>query len=295
MQRMLKFRTLVKAIIITAIFLKGEARDCIMAAITLVWLLANAYSYYKANRKTVLEKLNEFLQRGREDVVEVKVSEPMEECIQECDEDIISQHKQEISEEMQDFLVRNVNFRITEKLKRFYPEATWVWESGLNDFKTNLKNARIRTSNTGKHNLAEVIFLPDGEIHFNMLNVLELGNEEAKEEELSEYDVKTWYDTFAFNTINEIVNEIYSQGYKKMEITQDGSILIKEQNTDVEYGKIDNMLNKKLWNELIRCFKADKIEAKVSNDKLLLSWGHFCFLHRLCKRKSFGKIRSNRT
>jgi len=273
MQRMLKFRTLVKAIIITAIFLKGEARDCIMAAITLVWLLANAYSYYKANRKAILEKINEFLQRGKEEVVEIKVDEPIEECIQEYDEDSISQNKQVISEEIQDFLFKNVNFRITEKLKKFYPDATWMWDSNLNIYNTNLKNARIRTSNTGKYNLADVVFLPDGEIHLKMLNVLELGNEESKEEELSEYDVKTWYDTFAFNTINEIVNEIYSQGYKKMEITEDGSILIKEQNTDVEYGKIDNMLNKKLWNELIRCFKADKIEAKVSNDKLLLSWG----------------------
>ena len=273
MQRMLKFRTLVKAIIITAIFLKGEARDCIMAAITLVWLLANAYSYYKANRKAILEKINEFLQRGKEEVVEIKVDEPIEECIQEYDEDSISQNKQVISEEIQDFLFKNVNFRITEKLKKFYPEATWMWDSNLNIYNTNLKNARIRTSNTGKYNLADVNFLSDGEIHFKMLNVLELGNEESKEEELSEYDIKTWYDTFAFNTINEIVNEIYSQGYKKMEITEDGRILIKEQNTDVEYGKIDNMLNKKLWNELIRCFKADKIEAKVSNDKLLLSWG----------------------
>ena len=273
MQRMLKFRTLVKAIIITAIFLKGEARDCIMAAITLVWLLANAYSYYKANRKAILEKNNEFLQRGREEVEEIKVDEPIEECIQEYDEDVISEHKPEFSEEIQDFLFKNVNFRITEKLKKFYPEATWMWDSNLNIYNTNLKNARIRTSNTGKYNLADVNFLSDGEIHFKMLNVLELGNEESKEEELSEYDIKTWYDTFAFNTINEIVNEIYSQGYKKMEITEDGRILIKEQNTDVEYGKIDNMLNKKLWNELIRCFKADKIEAKVSNDKLLLSWG----------------------
>ena len=58
-----------------------------------------------------------------------------------------------------------------------------------------------------------------------------------------------------------------------MEIEEDGSIYIKEQNEKVQCNKIDNMVEKNLWNDLVKCLKRDDIKANILSNKLVLSWG----------------------
>ena len=122
--------------------------------------------------------------------------------------------------------------------------------------------------------MADVSFLPSGEINLRLLKVVDFKEKESKEpDKLSEDDVKAWYDACAFGIINDTINEICSQGYKYMEIEEDGSIYIKEQNQKVQCNKIDNMVEKNLWNDLVKCLKKDDIKANILSNKLVLSWG----------------------
>jgi len=275
MKKIFKFRNLVKVLIIVAVFSKNNLRDYLMAGATTLWLIVNAWLFINPKIKPLIEKakvkISEMKMNVKEKIVEAKCNE-----LEFEEEPEISQvpEKTLFFKDTQDFFIRNVNFRITEKLRKVYPKVTWSWASSLIDTNGKIQNAQINTENTGEFNMADVSFLPSGEINFKMLKVVDFNEKEHKEtEKLSEEDVKAWYDTCAFSIINDAINEVCSQGYKFMEIEEDGSIYIREQNEKVKYRQIDNMVEKSLWNDFAKFLKKDDIKTKILNDKLVLSWG----------------------
>lgn len=279
MKKMLSFSNLMKVVLILAIFLRGALRDWLIMGITCIWLILVFGFYFKDNGKSLWDKLKTRFNSNKQitdrhglfrDKNVVKVEEDdVDSDIERAEEE----KRRSYYESTQEFLLKNINFRITEKLKQFYPNATWIWETSLTNIESDLKNARIKTSNTGEYNFADVTFLSSGEIRFNMLKITELCEKNEEQVQHTTYDVKNWYETIGFNMIRNTINEIYSHGYRQMEIAEDGTILIRTQNADVECGKIDNMLDKANWNEVIKYLKDDKIIAKVKANKLALSWG----------------------
>jgi len=276
MKKIFKFSNLVKVLIVVAVFFRGNLRDYLMMGSTAIWLIVNASLLIQPQIKPLIEKtkikIYEMKMSIKEMVAEMKNNEEAD-FVEEIQEAEVCEEKT-FFKDTQEFLLRNVNFRITEKLRRVYPKVTWEWASSLFDDNGRIKNAQISCKNTGEFNMADVSFQPSGDINFKMLKVVDLNEKEIKEtEKLSEDDIKTWYDSCAFSIINETINEICSKGYKFMEIEEDGSIYIREQNEKVQCKKIDNMVEKNLWNDFAKYLKKDDIKTKVLNDKLVLSWG----------------------
>lgn len=277
MKKIFKFSNLIKVLIVMAVFFRGNLRDYLMMGSTAIWLMINTCLFLEPKIKPLVEKakikISEAKISIKEMITEMNNTEAEVEFEEEIEEPKVSEEKT-FFKDTQDFLLRNVNFRITEKLRRVYPKVTWSWASDLFDDNGRIKNAQIYTENTGEFNMADVSFQTSGEINFKMLKVAEFKEKECKEtEKLSEDDIKTWYDSCAFGIINETINEICSKGYKFMEIEEDGSIYIREQNKKVQCRKIDNMVDKNLWNDFAKYLKKDDIKTKVLNDKLVLSWG----------------------
>jgi len=277
MKKIFKFSNLIKVLIVMAVFFRGNLRDYLMMGSTAIWLMINTCLFLEPKIKPLVEKakikISEAKISIKEMITEMNNTEAEVEFEEEIEEPKVSEEKT-FFKDTQDFLLRNVNFRITEKLRRVYPKVTWSWASDLFDDNGRIKNAQIYTENTGEFNMADVSFQTSGEINFKMLKVAEFKEKECKEtEKLSEDDIKTWYDSCAFGIINETINEICSKGYKFMEIEEDGSIYIREQNEKVQCRKIDNMVDKNLWNDFAKYLKKDDIKTKVLNDKLVLSWG----------------------
>jgi len=280
MKRMLEVSFLLGAVLVVAVFTKGDLRDFLIVGITLAWLIANVCVLLKPKMMAFVEDFkiklySKMLIESEDNILKANVTEVN--ASKELDNEDESSNEQENAigfELNNDFLVRNVNFRITDKLKKYYPKVTWNWDTYLSEIGGNVKNARIKTFNTGDYNFADVTFLPSGEMTLKMQKIVELNETaEDKKQNISEDEVKEWYETCAFNVISETINEIYSQGYKSLEIADNGTIYIKEQNKDVECNKIENMLDKSLWNEFAKCLKKDEIKARVLNDRLALSWG----------------------
>lgn len=277
MKKIFKFSNLIKVLIVMAVFFRGNLRDYLMMGSTAIWLIVNGCLFLEPKIKPLIEKakikISEAKTSIKEMFIAVNNTEPEVVFEEEIEEPKASEEKA-FFKDTEDFLIRNVNFRITEKLRRVYPKVTWSWASDLFDANGRIKNAQIYTENTGEFNMADVSFQTSGEINFKMLKVAEFKEKECKEtERLSEDDIKTWYDSCAFGIINETINEICSKGYKFMEIEEDGSIYIREQNEKVQCKKIDNMVGKNLWNDFAKYLKKDDIKTKVLNDKLVLSWG----------------------
>jgi len=277
MKKIFKFRNLVKVLIILAVFFKDTLRDFLMMGCAAVWLIVNSCLLIKPKVMPLLEKAKVKIAEVKMSIKEKIAEAKCEAEEQEFEDDI--EFTEDSKDTMlfrntQDFFIRNVNFRITEKLRKVYPKVTWNWASNLVSANGNIQNAQINTENTGEFNMADVSFLPSGEINIKMLKVVDFKEKENKEiEKLSEDDVKAWYDACAFSIINETINEVCSQGHRFMEIEEDGSIYIREQNKKVQCRKIDNMVEKGLWGELAKFLKKDEIKTKILNDKLVLSWG----------------------
>jgi len=279
MKKLLRFRNLLMVLFVIIMFSEGNVRDNLLKWCTLIWLVANCCVYLSPKLKPFIYKAKDRIMENKilfDSCADKKIAfEPKTdfELEEEFNDDEIMENNEGFKDN-QDFLLRNVNFRITEMLKKFYENATWGWLTDITSLDGKLKCARIKTSDTGEFTEADVVFYPSGEIKFSMIKPLELEkNDVSIENQLSKDDVQTWYETVAFNVINETINEINSQGHRFLEIAQDGTILVREQNQSVEYKKIDNMLDKSLWEELAKCLTKDDIKLKILNDKLVLSWG----------------------
>ena len=280
MKRMLEVSFLLGAVLVVAVFTKGNVRDFLIVGVTLSWLIANVCVLLKPKMMAFVEDFkiklySKILMESKNDILVYPATEENNREEVNNEQDIPEEQENTVGFDLNnDFLVRNVNFRVTDKLKKYYPKVTWSWDTHLSEIGGNVKNARIKTFNTGDYNFADVTFLPSGEINLKMQKIVELTeNVENKKQNIAEDEVKEWYETCAFNVISETINEIYSQGYKSLEIADNGTIYIKEQNKDVECNKIENMLDKSLWNEFAKCLKKDDIKARVLNDRLALSWG----------------------
>lgn len=102
------------------------------------------------------------------------------------------------------FLIRQVNYRITEQLKSAYPMVSWLWVGRPTAEQLARGGTfRIRTVNTEPFNFGEVVLEPTGALHITMLQATSLKDsaaqaaEEAddlrREELLERTDVRTWY------------------------------------------------------------------------------------------------------
>lgn len=193
-----------------------------------------------------------------------------------------SQAKQD---DYRDTLVRHVNYRITEKLKGVYPDATWAW--CIKDPIALIQQGgatRIRTFHTEGHDFAEVEFSANGNFRVCMIQVLELdggkrpvakpATAESGETDPDNINLYDWYEMTASAVVRATIDEVVTRGHHVLFIDASGDIFTKEGDESVRQGKVGFMPSAKLWDELIPFFAEDDITASVDGETLALTWAN---------------------
>ena len=121
-----------------------------------IWLateLASVYRQYRCRRKQTKS-----LQYLSENEVELKGDPPGAE-----------------TDEHELFLIRQINYRITEQLKESYPMVSWLWQQQPNAAQLCKGGSwRIRLSNTDPFNYGEVEITRLGKITITLLQAVAL-------------------------------------------------------------------------------------------------------------------------
>lgn len=190
---------------------------------------------------------------------------------------------EQLTSESSLFLIRQVNYRITEQLKASYPMVTWLWINRPAAEELCKGGVfRIRTANTDPFNFGEVELSASGRLKITMLQAISLKEavdtvmeeqDDLKQEELLErVDVKAWYRSKGEDVICEMIDDLNTQGHKKLLIKEDGQVVIHAAGKEQPVEQIRDFPPRMVWDDFCQLLRDDEITATVQADGLLLSW-----------------------
>lgn len=181
------------------------------------------------------------------------------------------------------FLIRQVNYRITEQLKASYPTVSWLWLKRPEA--TELCQGgrfRIRTTNTDPFNFGEVELSSEGRITITMLQAiplkdaaemaLEAKDDLAQEELLERMDVKAWYQTQGESILCQMIDDLNTQGHKRLLIQDNGNVVIEIAGKEEAVELLKDFPPRMVWDEFCQLLREDEITATIQTEGLLLTW-----------------------
>lgn len=181
------------------------------------------------------------------------------------------------------FLIRQVNFRITEQLKGTYPMVSWLWvkrPSAEELCKGGIW--RIRIANAEPFNFGDVELSRSGKLTITMLQAASLkesaveqrtdSNNLEEDELLDRVDVKSWYLTEGEAILSRMIDDLNTQGHRKLIIREDGEAVIRASGVDQTVNTIKNFPPRLAWDEFCNVLREDEITATIQPDGLMLSW-----------------------
>ena len=180
------------------------------------------------------------------------------------------------------FLIRQINFRVTEQLKATYPAISWLWVKRPPVSELCKGGAwRIRLSNADPFNYGEVMLTETGKMSITLLQATPLkdavaasieSNDLEDDEILDRLDVKTWYRNEGEAVLSRMIDDLNTQGHRKLMIHEDGEVIVTASGTELTVDTIRNFPPRMAWEEFCQVLKEDEITAVVKPEGLQLSW-----------------------
>ncbi len=181
-------------------------------------------------------------------------------------------------------LLLQVNYRITEQLSTTYPNVSWLWleKPGAEDVRLG-GTWRISLQNADPFNYAEVSLSSSGAMAISLMQLVRLGetstavperdeNDLRESELLDRYDLRKWYAETGEKALCAMVEELNTQGYKKLVISESGNVLIGRPGGELLFSSIADFPPKSAWEDLCTLVREDDIRASVSGSQLAVAW-----------------------
>lgn len=181
------------------------------------------------------------------------------------------------------FLIRQVNYRITEQLKASYPMVSWLWLKRPEAAELcQGGHFRIRTTNTDPFNFGEVELSSEGRLTITMLQAIPLKDaaemeqsakdDLAQEDLLERMDVKVWYQTQGESTLCQMIDDLNTQGHKRLLIKDNGDVVIEIAGKEESVELLKDFPPRMVWEDFCQLLKEDEITASIQTEGLLLTW-----------------------
>ena len=81
-------------------------------------------------------------------------------------------------------------------------------------------------------------------------------------------DAEVWYRMIGSQILTEAITDLNTRGIKKLEIKENGDIIVSDSAVDT----IDTLPDKSLWDILAELMCADGLTASIGHDEILVSW-----------------------
>lgn len=177
--------------------------------------------------------------------------------------------------DLENVLIRQISYQITDHLQAAYPEATWEF---VPPFRLSRlldgKPVRLATRNTGDYNFAEVSMDRYGTLHLQMMTVEALNRQTKKPAPSEEprVDPDSWYSLIGKPFLINLVGDLQAKGYQKLYINEQGDVYILNGKEPEIKGKLDQFPPKDYWSALTDIFISDDLTATQTDQALELSW-----------------------
>ena len=81
-------------------------------------------------------------------------------------------------------------------------------------------------------------------------------------------EAETWYRMIGSQLLTDAITDLNTRGIKKLEIKENGDIIVADSTVDT----IDTLPDKSLWGTLAELMRDDGLTASVGHDEILISW-----------------------
>jgi len=180
-------------------------------------------------------------------------------------------------------VILQLNRRITQRLRTEYPETAWLWleRPGAEDLRRG-GIWRIRLLNADPFDCAEVTLRDTGGMEIALMRVLPFRvpagapADGAGAPELpglpGRYDVRQWYGRTGEAVLDGLIDELDSQGYRQLQITEDGTVTVSVRDGEQSFSSIGAFPPKNGWEELCALLAGKDIRASVRGNGIALAW-----------------------
>lgn len=175
-------------------------------------------------------------------------------------------------------LLRHVNHRISAQIKSAYPDARWEW-AVKNPALLAVQGGigRIRVYGVNGFDYADVELDPNGNLVCSLIQFVpnqQPASGAAPAPEQQPLDPQIWYEKQGRETLEALVADLDSRGYKHLVLHEDGSI--SAQGEDSGAGLIqstfDSFPPKVYWPRLAKVLEQEGLAATVQDDCVSVAW-----------------------
>ena len=97
----------------------------------------------------------------------------------------------------------------------------------------------------------------------------DLPEDEEDFNDLPEQDkAENWYKFLGRDILTDVITDLNTRGFKRMEITEDGEIRVN----DTTEEQIDDFPETDGWNTLVAEMANDGLNARIADDRLVVTW-----------------------
>ena len=179
-------------------------------------------------------------------------------------------------------LLLHVNHRITSYLQAAYPGSSWEWR--VEDPEALVSNGgrgRIQVFGVSDFSHADVTVTKNADITYEMLKVVPMGEPQPKssdEEEVAPsapqnpINPQVWYEQKGRVVLESIITDLNSRGHSSLSITENGDVIISQNDKEIKKASLEAMPDKVYWHRLAKVFQSEGLAASVTDNAVVLSW-----------------------
>ena len=270
-KRMKKKKTLwngVSVLIVLVLVIMAFARDYVqlglMTLATVGWSIWAIAYYLVPFVKTKLDAREARKLREHYEAEERKLAEP-----KEMSDNSLS-------------LLLHVNHRITNYLQSAYPGSSWEWR--VEDPEALVSKGgtgRIQVFGVSDFSHADVTVTKNADITYEMLKVVPMGEPHADSSDEEEaapsapqnpINPQVWYEQKGRVVLESIITDLNSRGHSSLSITENGDVIISQNDKEIKKASLEAMPDKVYWHRLAKVFQSEGLAASVTDNAVVLSW-----------------------
>ncbi len=173
-------------------------------------------------------------------------------------------------------LLCHVNYRVSDYLKRAYPDARWEWM--MPDpvlFIVQGGTGRLRVYGVPDYEYADVTLDKNGKLECSMVKVVPVqGSGQGAPSGQSPADPSVWYELEGRGILETLIADLRSRGHSSLTLNEDGSISFQPEAGSLKATKraFATFPAKVYWPQLADVLAQEGLTTDVQADHIAVSW-----------------------
>lgn len=186
----------------------------------------------------------------------------------------------EISDPVDQILLRHVNHRISAYLRAAYPDTKWEWcEKEPERLVAHGGTGRIRVFGIPDFNYADVKLDQQAHINCAMVKIVPLAQLQGGTTDGTELppnqqpvDPQIWYEVQGRQVLENLIADLHSRGHSSLTLKEDGDICIRQEDQEVSQDSFKSFPARVYWPRLLQVFEKEGLAASVTASGIEVSW-----------------------